>query len=303
MKHLGISGGGTKIAGLFGAAEVLLKEKNFKPDIISGISAGAILSVPLAMRKFDIVKEIVLNLSLNTFFSESPVTSDGSIRLQALWKAISGKPYLGRQGNLEKTIRKVISRQEFEAYRLDDTMPICLIGAVDFITGKRYFFNLKEVSYEDFPRMVNASSSIPVFTNGIQLTVNGKKTYLYDGGVRDHIASHYVLAESIWKDRFTESISIFSRPADCKALPGKFDDRNLVTVLSRYVDIANVEISKNDELLLNDYCNLNNVKNTILYLPQVMTSTFDINHKRLRELYDKGAEEARKGYGPTVVAV
>src|SRR5688572_29909699 len=113
MKHLGISGGGTKIAGLLGAAEVLLKEKNFKPDVIYGISAAAILSVPLVMHKFDAVKEIVLNLTLDTFFSECPVKDNGSIRLAAVLKAILRKPYLGKQGNLEKTIRNVISREDF----------------------------------------------------------------------------------------------------------------------------------------------------------------------------------------------
>ncbi len=41
MKHLGISGGGIKISGLFGAAEAIIAEKQYQPDITSGISAGA----------------------------------------------------------------------------------------------------------------------------------------------------------------------------------------------------------------------------------------------------------------------
>ncbi|MCI0751031.1 MAG: patatin-like phospholipase family protein, partial [Flammeovirgaceae bacterium] len=229
MKHLGISGGGTKISGLFGAAEVLLKEKGFKPDVISGISAGAILSVPLALGKFEEVKDIVLNLTLDTFFSKKPVRSNGSFHPMAIVRAIFGKPYLGKQGNLEKTIRKVVSEEEFNRYKNDPTLPACIVGAVDFITGHRYYFNLKNVSYKEYPRMVNASSSIPIFTSGIQLPIDGKPAYLYDGGVRDHIASHYVLAESEFKDRFTESVSIFSRPEDYKALSEEFDDKNVIS--------------------------------------------------------------------------
>jgi predicted acylesterase/phospholipase RssA len=296
MKHLGISGGGTKISGLLGAAEVLLTQKKYKPDVISGISAGAILSVPLAMGKLEVVKELVLNLTLETFFSECPVNENGSFRWAGIWKAITGKPYLGKQGNLEKTIRKVISKEEFKVYQQDDSMPICIVGAVDFITGKRVYFNLKQVSYEDFPKIVNASSSIPIFTNGIKLTVEGKQTYLYDGGVRDHIASHYVLAESEFKGKITESVSIFSRPEDYKALTETFDDKNLIMVLSRYVDITNVEISKNDEMLLREYCSDHKIKNTILYLPRVMRSIYDTDKNRLRLLYEKGIEAAQQGY-------
>jgi predicted acylesterase/phospholipase RssA len=51
MKHLEISGGGTKIAGLFSVCESIIKERGYKPDIISRISGGALLSVPLAFMR------------------------------------------------------------------------------------------------------------------------------------------------------------------------------------------------------------------------------------------------------------
>jgi predicted acylesterase/phospholipase RssA len=304
MKHLGISGGGTKIAGLFGAAEVLLTEKNYQPDLISGISAGAILSVPLALGKFKEVKELVLNLTLDTFFSQKPIKENGSFTFGSIWKAITGKPYLGMQGNLEKMIRSVVSEAEFNAYKKDFTKPICLVGAVDFITGGRNYFNLKEVSYEEYPKLVNASSSLPIFTNGIQTKVKDKLVYLFDGGVRDHIATAYVLGESVFKDQFTESISLFSRPEDFKVLPEEFDDKNVISILSRYVDITNVEVSKNDEYQLDKICADKKIRNTKLFLPRVMKSIYDTDHARLKELYDKGAKEARDGYEsqPAVIA-
>jgi len=103
MKHLGISGGGTKIGGLFGAAEVLMQEKGFQPDYISGISAGAILSVPLAMRKFDVVRKLVLNISLKDFFSQKPVTKKGNFNIPRVVQNITaGKPYLDRQDASKK---------------------------------------------------------------------------------------------------------------------------------------------------------------------------------------------------------
>src|SRR5687767_5122260 len=128
MKHLGISGGGTKIAGLYGVAEALLVEKKFKPDIISGISAGAILSLPLALGKFKEVKELVLNFTLDDFFSKKPVKQNGKFTLGALWRVLSGKPYLGKQGELEKKLRAIVSQEEFLAYQKDDSKPVCIVG-------------------------------------------------------------------------------------------------------------------------------------------------------------------------------
>lgn len=96
MKHLGISGGGTKIGGLYGAASVLMREKNYLPDVISGISAGAILSVPLAMGLFDELEKLLLHFSLKDFFSLPPIKDNGKIRTaNAIVRILNGDPYFG----------------------------------------------------------------------------------------------------------------------------------------------------------------------------------------------------------------
>ena len=294
MKHLGISGGGTKIAGLFGVAEALILEKKFKPDVISGISAGAILSLPLALGKLDEVRELVLNFTLDDFFSSSPVKENGGFTGAAIWRVLTGKPYLGKQENLEKKLRSIVSEAEFLAYQKDNTKAACIVGAVDFITGGRKFFNLKKVSYADFPKVVNASSSLPIFTKGFQMKVDGEDTYLYDGGVRDHIATAYILEESEYKDQFDESISIFSRPEDFKVLPNEFNDKNVMAILSRYIDITNVEVSKNDEFHLDEVCRVKKIRNVKLYLPRVMKTVYDTDPQRLRQIYQAGLVEGRK---------
>ncbi|NNE78026.1 MAG: patatin-like phospholipase family protein, partial [Pricia sp.] len=63
MRHLGISGGGTKIAGLFGVAESIIYDRGYMPEVISGISAGAILALPLALGKREEIKTQVLNIT------------------------------------------------------------------------------------------------------------------------------------------------------------------------------------------------------------------------------------------------
>ena len=301
MKHLGISGGGTKISGLFGVAESIIYERGYVPDIISGISAGAILALPLALGKREIIKEQVLNLTMDDFFNVSPIRKNGKIKtLNAIFKLLGGKHYLGEQKNLEKTISKAVSKSEFEDYKKDDTKAICIVGSVDFYTGKRFYINLKDVSYDDFLKFVNASSSIPIFTPGIEMdgpiydfegeTIDFPKHLLFDGGVRDHSPSHKILESQHPDFQITETTSIFSRPDDIRDIlqPKNFAPRNLLSILERYVAITNAEVSKNDEIQEN----LTIFKKRIIdhgtfYLPRIMQGVYDVDKERLRKLYEE----------------
>lgn len=284
MKHLGISGGGTKIGGLFGAAEVLLMEKNYSPDIISGISAGAILAVPLALRKFDAVRQMVLSIQLDDFFSQCPVTKKTRLTLRAYWNFLWGKPYLGKQENLAKTIARVVTHTDFEEYKAG-SYPDCIVGTVDFIGGGRKYFRLKDLSYEEYLLVVNASASLPVFTSGIRY----HGMYLYDGGVRDHISTPWIL-EKI--DGITQTISIYSRPEDYQVLPSEFSDRNLLKILERYTDITNTEVSKNDEWIEDRLCTEKQIQQTKIFLPRIMDSVYDVDREHLRLMYNAGRQAA-----------
>ena len=71
MRILNIAGGGTKIGGMLGVAESLINIKKIQFDVISGISSGAILSVPIALGKFEAVRNLVLDYSMKDFFSSS----------------------------------------------------------------------------------------------------------------------------------------------------------------------------------------------------------------------------------------
>ena len=258
MKHLGISGGGTKIAGLFGAAEVILKEKNYQPDVISGISAGALLSVPLALGKFEAIEKKVLDFDFDDFFNVRPITRKGKIRIgNAILKLIGGKHYLGKQDRLEKTLSDMVSERDFNRYKSNDSYPRCIVGSVDFYTGKRFYIDLKKVNYFQFLKFVNASASLPIFTAGVEYPVGSptpdfmeetysKKALLYDGGVRDHSPSAKVIG--YYGDQITETCTLYSRTKRVEDMlnPDKFSAKNLAEVLLRYVDITNVEVSKND---------------------------------------------------------
>lgn len=305
MKHLGISGGGTKISGLFGAAEIIMKEKGYQPDIISGVSAGAVLSVPLALGKYRDLKESVLSISLDTFFSHPPVKTDGSIRIfSALKNLILGRHYLGEQFNLEKALAMLVSRSEFDDYKTDSGKAICVVGSVDFTSGKRVYVNLKDVSYEHYLKFVHGASAIPIFTTGVSISepfndMEGKtfdNVHLYDGGVRDHCPTQQILRSDQFK--ITESVSVFSRPMDNESLdPGEYTAKNMLQVLLRYVDISNTEISKNDEHQELRLMEQKGIKNHgQIFLPRIMKGVYDTNTSRLTKLYEAGRQEARKSW-------
>ncbi len=310
MKHLGISGGGTKIAGLFGAAEAIITQKNYHPDVISGISAGALLSLPLALGKLARIKELVLNLDFDTFFNVNPVNKKGNIRVfNAIKKIIGGKPYLGKQDNLAKLLREVVTQNEFADYQRDEALAVCIVGSVDFYTGRRFYMNLKEVAYDDFVNFVNASASIPIFTQGFEFSrpirdfedrqSSYSKILLYDGGVRDHSPTAKILASPVFDIR--ESCTLFSRPEALEDIlaPEDFEPKNLLSILDRYVEITNAEVSKNDATLEKEVIRDKNIKDHgTIYLPRVMKSVYDVDNGRLQELYNRSQDAVETNWVP-----
>ena len=105
MKILNLSGASTNIGFLFGVSESLITRKNQQFDVISGISSGAILSLPLALGKFNEVRELVLNYDLDTFFRVKPVNKKGRLTLRGIWRAIKGESSLGDQSKLLEVIK------------------------------------------------------------------------------------------------------------------------------------------------------------------------------------------------------
>lgn len=180
----------------------------------------------------------------------------------------------------------------------------CGDGTVYFCTGKRVFINLKDVSYEDFPRFVNGSASIPIFTEAIEIdspftdfegTEFTDRVFLFDGGVRDHSPTHKVICcQGLG---ITETCTIFSRPEDYNILfPGYFP-KNIIKVLERYVDISNTEVSKNDEALEINYIKTEHLVNRgIFFLPKVMESLYDVDKGRLKKLYEEGKKVVQKNW-------
>jgi predicted acylesterase/phospholipase RssA len=293
LNTLNISGGATKITGLAGAAKQLVKEKGFKPDVIAGVSAGSILCVIIALELWDEMDKLVTSFTLDDIFDKKPVNNKGNITIGAFFRLIWGfiskdVHYMGTQKNMPKTLAKIITLEKFEEYKNGD-YPICYVGTVNFNTGAREFLNVKEMTYERYLLAVQQSANIPLAVESIKIDNN----YYFDGGVRNHIPSAWIL------DTFNvkENVSIYSRPKDVSdILSYKWKPKNILEVFKRYVDITNVEISKKDEMLENMISEKKKIKNTQIFLPKVLKSLYDTNPKLLKELYQAGIDATNKYY-------
>lgn len=276
---LSISGGATKISGLFGAAEVLMSDYGIMPNYISGISAGAILSLPLALGKYEQIREQVTSIDLSDFFSQPPVNERGGISFWSVWNVITGRNYLGRMDNLYDTLRSNVSRQEFEAYRKDKTLPEVVVMAVDIKEGQRHYRNLKDCKYDEMLDWVVASSSIPGYVNPITID----SMMMYDGGLRDHSIGHYLMS----RFDMDEHYSIYSRPRD---IYRDFSDsgrtyKNVLQVHERTLEMLLAEISENDQYKEHLVSRQKGIRNTQIFMPRVLQSQYDVDNGRLTELY------------------
>jgi predicted patatin/cPLA2 family phospholipase len=292
IKVLNLSGAATKIAGLAGAAYYTFNNYGYRPDIITGISSGAILTVPIAMRKWDILNEMVKTFTLDDIFDKPPVNEENKVRFTAYVRAAIGKSSFGTQNNLPKTLSKVITEEDWLRYQVGD-YPECYIGAVDFKSGSRYIVNLKNkgISYCEYLNLVNASASIPLAVEPVRY----KDMLLYDGGTRNHILSGWVLRN--FSD-IEENISIYSRPKDYYGLlDPTWKDNNLISVFSRYTDISLIEISKRDEREEMYLTEKKKIDTKQIFIPSVIKELYDTDNDKLTMLYDVAYKEAKKILG------
>lgn len=286
MKGLSLSGGSTKIAGLAGAVLTLYKEYGYRADFISGISAGSIIALPLALGMYDEIQHYTLNFDYDDFFSIRPVNKKGKPSLMANIRFILGKQSFGSQDNLLCTLSNIITPEIFEKYK-NGNYANCYLGAVEYRTGQKKYFDIKNGTYEDYLCAVLASSSIPVYVESVEI----KDGYWYDGGIRDHIGSHWLM------DNFnlTEHISIYSRPKDYDVTDINWKPKNVTEVLLRTIEIMNVEISKNDEFKEDQLAKKKNINNKKIFMPKVLSeNTYDLNPELLQKWFNDGVDAAHK---------
>lgn len=284
MNALSISGASTKIAFPAGAAIYLLRDLKYNPKIVSGISAGSILTVPLALGLFREIEKYVKEFELKDVFTKDPTN-----KIIAAWRLITGKESLGTQDKLKETLRGIVTEKRFNTYK-SGPYATCYIGCVEFKTGKKEYFNVKTLDYEKYLEVTMASSSIPVFVESRKFD-NG---YWYDGGIRDHIGSAWLMERNV---EMKNHISIYSRPKNFDMVDSLWCPKNVYKVLERTIDIMNAEISKNDEQQEDVLAERYGINSKKIFTPYSLTNnTYEANKELNTKWFDLGMRCAKKVY-------
>lgn len=289
MKIFNISGGATKVGGLFAKSERIIKEFGYKPDVISGISSGALLALPIALGKWDELKELVTNITLEHIFDNNPVNKKGKITLKGIWRLLMGEPSLGTQNNLRKTLSNLITEKDFDKY-LNGKYPKVFIGVTNFNSGEFELINVQNLDYGQYLDYVIASASIPFAVEGVE--INGD--IYFDGGVLHHTCATEVIRK--YKSKITHCITVFSRPRNMDLSYELFDQIDITQVAKQYENISTAYASLTDQIVEKELCTQYKIKNVQIFCPSVLKSLYDVDPVRLKELYTRSYNTEEKKY-------
>lgn len=279
-KGLFISGGGTKIVGLYPLIRNILDNYGYSYfSVIGGVSSGAILSYLLINENIFIEAEKeILDISLDKIFSKPPFNKDGKIKTFAKLNLLINN-YLAKQDRLIPFVKKYITKQIFEEYKSKPISPNIFIGVTSLNSQSLKIYNIKNLSYEDSLQILLASTSIPIVTNYVDFY--GDK--LYDGGLVDHnLCNKFLITH---QNRFNHIISLYSRPKNniIITLP---QIKSAVDILTFSSEIMTTEISKNDEELEKLLTDKYNIRLDQYFLPFVTNSSYEENKELLKKLYE-----------------
>lgn len=296
MKTLvNISGGAIKFIALIACFRKLIKS-GVKPEAVSGVSAGAIISLFYVCGKLEEAYELAKKShDRRLIFSKKndPVGNIGGFSIHAIWKIITGKSYAGVMDNLEKNIRSVITPKVFRNYTKDIVNnPDCWILSIDERTSAKVLVNLKYLEYESAIRHVIGSSSIAPLIKPSEVAHKSSLHKLNDGGHRDHSAGSEVLL----KKTFNRCITIFSRPEIEEYQDQEVgDSKNFINRLLNFtVKTFNKEISINDENREFEICKRSNCEYHPVYLESFVSSNYDITTEQIQRGIYIGESAANK---------
>jgi NTE family protein len=240
MKALVLGGGSLKGAWQVGAIQAVL-ETGFEPDMIYGISAGALNASFMvneagnqALSENRIDWDLV-NKKLLQFWLENITKPQDIGILKSKW-SLGIDTILSRFDGLLDTNPLHEKLKKYIDLTVLRRSPIALkVGAVNLNTGLMHYADPLEQHFLDYLR---ASSSLPIVMPAIQIGGDHKKVYL-DGGLREVVP----LKKAI-EDGATEIYAIATHPKFNEMKPINY--RNLLSVLDRLKDISVNQLENND---------------------------------------------------------
>lgn len=240
MKALVLGGGSLKGAWQVGVIQAIL-ETGFQPEMIYGISAGALNGTFMAneaaleLKNTGEINWDLVNKKLIRFWIEN-ITQPSDIGILKSKFSLGIDTILSRFDGLLDTNplhEKLKKYLDVNALRRS---PIHLkVGAVNVNTGEMHYTDPLEQHFLDYLR---ASSSLPIIMPAIQIGGDHRKVYL-DGGLREVVP----LKKAI-EDGATEIYAIATHPKNKDMEPINY--RNFFTLIERIKDITVNQFENSD---------------------------------------------------------
>lgn len=288
MKILNISGGATKIPGLYAKCKVLLNEFGYSPDVITGVSSGSLLSLPLALGKFEELDYLVLSFKPSDIFDRRPFNDKGKVTLNGVLRIVSGKPSFGTQNNLVKTLSRVVSEKDFQEYKNSTSYPDVYVGVTNYNLGSFEVISVRSLTYQEYLMYTLASCSIPYAVEAVKINDN----YYYDGGVLHHTCSPYMLRK-FSNDRVlvSHNVTVYSRPETPDMTHHNFNQIDISQVFMSTSNLQVSYISVRDQLDEKEFCINSRIPIYQSFCPKVLTSMYDSDPSRIQELFNRAFNE------------
>ena len=261
-KLLSISGGATEIANLAGCAIGIMR--GYNPDIFAGVSAGAILALPLALGKLHLIESLVKDFSLDDIFDKDPFGRNGGVSLNGALRVVSGRPSLGSMAALADTLSSVVSEKEFKTLKKE-----VYVAATNYSKGEQTVFKLNDLDYSTAINAIVASASIPIITEPVRIGGD----LFFDGGILDHNIANKVLTD---RAGITHARTIYVRDPQ-----SDWRITNIFSVIKKTISLMTKEISVSDETIERKICKEKGIDYRTYILESQMKSLFDTDPDRL----------------------
>lgn len=247
MKALVLGGGSLKGAWQAGAIQAVL-ETGFKPDMIYGISAGALNASFIVSESGSQYLETgkidweLVNKKLISFWIDN-ITKPSDIGiLKSRWM-LGIETILSRFDGLLDTNPLHNKVKEYLNLTALRRSPVQLkVGAVNINTGEMHYTDPMEEHFLDYLR---ASSSLPIIMPAIQIGGDHRQAYL-DGGIREVVPIRKAI-----EDGATEIYAIATHPKHRKMEPINY--RSFLSLIDRIKDISVNQFENNDIGWAEDY--------------------------------------------------
>lgn len=293
-KIVSFSGGAIKINALIESLNELLLS-GVRPDLMAGVSSGSLVTLSYVTGNLsDVTEFIKRNLGLRVIFSKwnSPVTPECKPNLLSIVpKLIQGKSYIGKMDNLEKNIKKLISKESFDNYVKSKDAIDAYVVATNARTRRLKYWNLKDLSYEKAVKVVIASSSIATQTNPIE--IDGE-IYL-DGGHKSHNAASYIIKEKKINN-IDELISVYSIDEPNLFLGEEKKYNSITNAFEFLFDCGFEETTISDQLQEQDLSQDIGFDYYPIYIKKFNDSAYTITDEARKQGFIEGRNAVKKWY-------